>query len=125
MHIEDITNADYAFEKMYGDWDRRHPFFLQLRLGRRHNLYPCYACSKVRLRCQVGHFPVETRVWNSTSSSLTLCPYLCHPKDYLDLYIGHMARSMGKQVHSIEDPDERCLVKRGIDMKKARARSSL
>ena len=43
---------------MYGDWDRKHPFFLHLRLGRRHDLYPCHACSK----------------------------------DYLDLYISHMAR---------------------------------
>ena len=48
MHapVDVITNADYAFERMYGDWDHLHPFFLQLRLGRRHDLYPCYACSK-------------------------------------------------------------------------------
>ena len=42
------------------------------------------------------------------------------PQDYLDLYIGHMARSMGKEVHSIEGHDERCAVKRRIDMKKVR-----
>ena len=48
MHapVDAITNAEYAFERMYGDWDHLHPFFLQLRLGRRHDLYPCHACSK-------------------------------------------------------------------------------
>ena len=48
-----------------------------------------------------------------------ILPYLWHSKDYLDLYISHMARSMGKEVHSIEGHDERCAVKRRIDMKKA------
>ena len=33
-----------------------------------------------------------------------------------------MARSMGKEVHSIEGHDERCAVKRRIDMKKVRGR---
>ena len=50
---------------------------------------------------------------------------LCQPQDYLDLYIGHMARSMGKGVHSIESPEGRCAVKHGIDMKKARGESRL
>ena len=71
---------------MYSDWDRKHPFFLQLRLKRRHDLYQCHACSK----------------------------------DYLDLYISHMARVMGKGIHSIESPADRCAVKRPIEMKKAR-----
>ena len=59
MHapVDVITNAEYAFERMYGDWDHLHPFFLQLRLGRRHDLYPCHACSKaivIPLRLQFG-----------------------------------------------------------------------